>query len=113
MAYNFQDIDPESIDFKQQSDEARKKRLAAAAALMGGGSFTDMLGQYATDRVAQTTDKLGQVGQTLENPQQAVEQRMGMKPVAPTVPEQPQQLQQQPPLLQPQPLKQQQPLQQP
>ena len=94
MAYNFQDIDPESIDYKQQSDEARKKRMALAAAVMTGGTFPELMTQYATDRVAQASDKLGQVGQTLENPQQAVEQRLGMQPqpTQPTLPVVPQQM---------------------
>lgn len=118
MAYTFQDIDPENIDFKQQSDEARKKRLAAAAAVMGGGSFTDMLGQFATDRVNQATNNVTQLGQALENPEQAVQQRLGMQPqvqqpVGPVMPQEiSQQRQQELPIQQFQPQVQVQPQQQ-
>lgn len=82
MAYNFQDIDPESIDFRQQSEDARKKRLALAAAVMGGGTVPDMIGQYATDRMAQATDKVGQVTDMFQGQQP--------QPVAPVQPAQPQ-----------------------
>lgn len=100
MAYNFQDIDPENIDFKQQSDDARKKRLAAMAAIITGGAtggnFTDMLGQYATERVGQAADKLGQAGEMIQNPESAVQQRLGVQPeVQPVGPVMPQEVAQQ------------------
>lgn len=79
MAYNFQDIDPENIDFQQQSDDARKKRLAAAAAIMGGGSFADLMGQYATNKVGEATDKLATAQQAFQNPEDLVRQRLGIQ----------------------------------
>lgn len=87
MAYNFQDIDPENIDFKQQSDDARKKRMLLAASLATGGDFSQALGQYATQRVDQVAntlsnpgqavqDRLAGVQQTFENPEEALKKRL-------------------------------------
>lgn len=88
MAYNFQDIDPESMDPQQLTDEQRKRRLALMASLATGGasgSFTDNLGQYATQRVNQATDKIEQIGEALK-PAEPTQPAQPQTPVAQTMP---------------------------
>lgn len=91
MAYNFQDIDPESMDFRQQSEDARKKRMLLAASLATGGAIPESIGQYAGQRMDQAVN-------TLTNPTQAIQDKFAgltQQPQGPAGPVMPQEIAQQ------------------
>jgi hypothetical protein len=106
MAYNFQDIDPETMDLQKQTEEERKRRLALVASLATGGTMGDVASQAIGQRMEQAGNRVGQVTDMLQGQQQP-------QPVQPVQP-QPQQVQ--PPVAQaPMPVNPQevQPVQQP
>lgn len=87
MAFNYQDIDPENMDQQQLSDEERKKRLAMLANLATGGTFSGAMEQFATKKLDETQNRINQAGEMIQNPEQALQQRMGVQqPVQQTGP---------------------------
>lgn len=108
MAFNTfgEDTGVEDFSGGAVSADERKRRMAMLANLATGGSFSDQLGQFATNRVNQATDRINDVGQALSNPEEEMRKRAGMvqqtQPVGPVMPQEIAQQRQQQPVQQPQ-----------
>ena len=77
MAFNpfGEDTGVENFSGAGTTEEERKRRLAMLANLASGGTMGDAASLALTSRMNQATDKIGQVGDMIQNPEEAMKQR--------------------------------------